>query len=232
MCSNLAGEDMWDNIKHKMAQWIPTHVSPRIVVFFYNVLSGLSIIRGSVRKTHRSENEAVLKAEESPLKNGFIDNQHEWKNVRFGRSDMAFSGCEIMAVYNVLYALGKGEGSAFVGDLIEEFEKSGAAIGGLIGSSPTSVRRHLKKHGIRSHIVWKEDDLDEDTDMAIVTLYNNKQTLYSQIHTIAFIREEQGFTVHNARSRQRYYPSLKEAVNGVGTNPKMICAVEIDSKSL
>ena len=216
------------DIKQKIAQWIPTHVSPKLVVFVYGVLDRLIYIKKSVRKENRLVNDQVLNSDSSPYKQGYIENQSEWKNVKFGRSTMAFSGCEIMAVYNVLYALDRGKGTKLIGELIEEFEKSGAALKGMIGSSPKSIRRHLLKHGIKSSIVWKEEDIDPDCTLAVATVYNDKKTLYSQIHTIAFTKDENGFRAHNARSRQKYYPTLREAINGVGSDPKMICAIQID----
>lgn len=219
------------DIKQRIAQWIPTHVSPKLVVWVYGVLDRLIYIKRSVRKENRSVNDRVLNSESSPYKQGYIENQSEWKDIRFGRSTMAFSGCEIMAVYNVLYALDKGRGTKLIGELIEEFEKSGAALKGVIGSSPKSIRRHLLKRGIDCSIVWKEEDIDPDCKLAIATVYNDKKSLYSQIHTITFTKDENGFRAHNARSRQKYYPTLREAINGVGSDPKMICAIQID-KSL
>lgn len=219
------------DIKQRIAQWIPTHVSPKLVVWVYGVLDRLIFIKRSVRKENRSVNDRVLNSESSPYKQGYIENQSEWKDIRFGRSTMAFSGCEIMAVYNVLYALDKGRGTKLIGELIEEFEKSGAALKGVIGSSPKSIRRHLLKRGIDCSIVWKEEDIDPDCKLAIATVYNDKKSLYSQIHTITFTKDENGFRAHNARSRQKYYPTLREAINGVGSDPKMICAIQID-KSL
>ena len=219
------------DIKQRIAQWIPTHVSPKLVVWVYGVLDRLIYIKRSVRKENRSVNDRVLNSESSPYKQGYIENQSEWKDIRFGRSTMAFSGCEIMAVYNVLYALDKGRGAKLIGELIEEFEKSGAALKGVIGSSPKSIRRHLLKRGIDCSIVWKEEDIDPDCKLAIATVYNDKKSLYSQIHTITFTKDENGFRAHNARSRQKYYPTLREAINGVGSDPKMICAIQID-KSL
>ena len=191
------------DIKQRIAQWIPTHVSPKLVVWVYGVLDRLIYIKRSVRKENRSVNDLVLNSESSPYKQGYIENQSEWKDIRFGRSTMAFSGCEIM----------------------------GAALKGVIGSSPKSIRRHLLKRGIDCSIVWKEEDIDPDCKLAIATVYNDKKSLYSQIHTITFTKDENGFRAHNARSRQKYYPTLREAINGVGSDPKMICAIQID-KSL
>ena len=218
---------MSDDFKHKMAQWIPSHVSPQVLVGIYTILDKTSFIKGSVRKYHRSANTERLKGDDSPLGNGYIENQHAWNGVLFGKVDMAYSGCEIMAVYNILHAMGKETGPELVGDLIEGFEKSGAALKGRIGSSPRAIRAHLKRRGIDTRFIWKEDDIDESVDKAIVTYYNNQKSLYHQIHTVAFIREEAGFVPHNARSRQRYYPTLKDAIHGVGSDPKVICIIEI-----
>ena len=216
------------DIKQKIARWIPSHVSPRLVVFVYGVLDRLIYIKKSIRRENRINNEKVLNSDSSPYKSGYIENQSEWKDVKFGRSTMAFSGCEIMAVYNVLYDLKKESRTGLIGDLIEEFERSGASLKGVIGSSPLAIRRHLLKHGVKCRIVWKEENIDPDCELAIATVYNDRKTLYSQIHTITFTKDENGFRPHNARSRSKYYPTLREAINGVGSDPKMICAILID----
>ena len=159
---------MSDDFKHKMAKWVPSHVSPQVLVGIYTILDKTSFIKASVRKDHKSANIAKLKSEGSPLRDGYIENQSAWKGVAFGKVDMAYSGCEIMAVYNILHALGKETGPELIGELIETFEKSGAALKGRIGSSPRAIRAHLKKMGINTRLIWKEDDIDESVDKAIV----------------------------------------------------------------
>ena len=71
------------DIKQRIAQWIPTHVSPKLVVWVYGVLDRLIYIKRSVRKENRSVNDLVLNSESSPYKQGYIENQSEWKDIRF-----------------------------------------------------------------------------------------------------------------------------------------------------
>lgn len=212
----------------KLADWIPQHVSGKIIVAVYAILDFFNIIRKSKRDEHMESNIRQLSMDGSPLNDGYIENQYAWKNIAFGNTNMAASGCEIMAVYNVLKARNMGSGPQLAGELIAAFEKRGAALKGVIGSSPLSIRAFLKKKGIQTRLIWRDDKINEDVQMAIVTLYNDKSSLLYQIHTIAFIRdEEKGFVPHNARHSEPGYASLKEAVKAVGSNPKTICILEI-----
>ena len=54
------------DIKQRIAQWIPTHVSPKLVVWVYGVLDRLIYIKRSVRKENRSVNDRVLNSDSSP----------------------------------------------------------------------------------------------------------------------------------------------------------------------
>ena len=218
---------MWETFKKKAATWIPLHVSPRLIVAVYWLLDIFSFMGGGTRAEHKRLNLKRLSGDETPLADGYIDDQKKWKDIKFGKADMAFSGCEIMAVYNILLSMGKGAGAEFMSDLISEFERSGAALKGMIGSSPRSVIRHLKRHGISCRLIWSEDKISDNVNRAIVMMYNDRRNLYEQIHTVAFIRENDGFIPHNARSRERSYATLKDAIHGVGTDPKTICIIEV-----
>ena len=217
-----------NSIKHRLARWIPGHVSVKVIVAVYHLLDRFCFIGRKTRENHKTANLNVLRSEESPYKGEYIDNQYAWKNVEFGKTTMAVAGCEVMSVYNVMRALGMGEGPELICRLIENFEKSGASLMGKIGSSPLGIRRCLKKNGIKTRLLWKTDCLPKDCNMAIVTMYNDKSDLYRQIHTIAFIKdEEKGIVAHNTRTAKPGYPTMKEAVEAVGTNPGIICILEI-----
>lgn len=217
-----------NNIKHRLARWIPGHVSPKVVVAVYHLLDRFCFIGKKTRGAHKADNLKVLSSDESPLKGDYIDNQYAWKDVHFGKTTMAVAGCEVMSVYNVMKALGMGEGPELICRLIENFERSGASLKGKIGSSPFGIRRCLKRNGIKTRLVWKPDNLSTDCTMAIATLYNDKSDLYRQIHTIAFVKDEQkGIVAHNARTKEPGYPTMKEAVEAAGPNPGIICILEI-----
>lgn len=223
------GKKLDDNrIIKAIAQWIPAHVSGKVIIGIYRILDTFNIIRKSVREEHKRHNIEQLMSNDSPLKNKYIDNQREWKNIAFGKTSMSVSGCEIMAVYNILTALGIGTGPELLGELIANFEKKGAALRGAIGTSPLALRKYLGKKGVRTRLLWKNEDIDDRVQMAIATVYNDKSSLFHQIHTIAFIKDEQnGFVPYNARHNKPGYATLKEALEGVGTDPKTICILEI-----
>lgn len=228
------------SLKKKLAQWVPKYVSTKLIVAVYGLLNFLCLIGRKKREQNFRHNLSLLEVSNSPLKEGYIENQNQWGNIRFGKTTMAFAGCEIMAVYNALMAMRKDNtidssdcellrdfgGCESICRLISDFEKDGAALQGWIGSSPYSIKRYLKKHGIRTRFVWKMDKLS-DAKVAIATVYNDAEDLYSQIHTIAFSKEEDGYMSHNALICKRGCQTLKEAVKSVSNNPKMICAIEI-----
>ncbi len=219
---------MNNRIVKAIAEWIPTHVSGKVIIGIYHFFDTFNVIRKKVREEHKRHNIEQLMSKESPLGNKYIDNQHEWKNIAFGKTTMSVSGCEIMAVYNILLALGMGNGPELLGELIANFEKKGAALRGAIGTSPLAIRKYLGRKGVKTKLLWKNDDIDDSVQMAIATVYNDKSSLYHQIHTIAFIKdEEHGFVPYNARHNKPGYATLREAIEGVGTDPKTICILEI-----
>lgn len=218
-----------NSIIHRLARWIPEHVPTRIVVAAYHILNGICFVNKKTRIGHHEDNLRYLQTEETPLGKGYIENQYAWKNVKFGKTTMAVAGCEIMAVYNVMKALGLGEGPEFICSLIESFEHSGAALNGTIGSSPLEIKRYLCRNGIKCRLLFDENKLSKDCTMAVATVYNDRSDLYRQIHTVAFIKDkDKGIVAHNARTKQPGYPTMAEAIGAVGTNPKTICIIALE----
>ena len=58
-----------------IAQWIPAHVSGKVIIGIYRILDTFNIIRKSVREEHKRHNIEQLMSNDSPLKNKYIDNQ-------------------------------------------------------------------------------------------------------------------------------------------------------------
>lgn len=218
---------MLKNFSIRLARWIPGHVSVKFIVFVYRIMALFGFSRKSVRKSNYEHNIETLSADNSPLKEGFIENQPAWTAVRFGKTDMAFAGCEIMAVYNVLLALGKEGGAAVMAKLISYFERRGAALQGRIGTSPAALAKYLMSQGIRARVVWKEEELDSSAKATIVTMYNNYHDLYDQIHTVAYNHDGADIVSHNSWSDSKRYGNIRDAVRGSGEYVKMICAIEI-----
>lgn len=218
---------MLKSFSKRLARWIPNHISAKFVVAVYRILDVLCIGRGSVRKKHETYNCQVLNSEVSPLKAGYVENQAKWSDVKYGKTDMAFAGCEVLAVYNALLAIGMTGGAGKMAELIRHFEGHGAALHGIIGTSPWAMYKYLKKQGVQAKVVWKEEELNNTAKATIVTMYNNCFDLYDQIHTVSYNHEAEGVVSHNASSDGKFFEDIYEAVRGAGENAKMICAIEI-----
>ena len=93
---------MWKNFKKKIAAWIPEHVPGRVIVALYYLLDLFNYSGKKIRKNNFEHNHRILGAFNTPLMDGYIQNQWAWEDVRFGKTTMAFAGCEIMAVYNII----------------------------------------------------------------------------------------------------------------------------------
>lgn len=211
---------------HKLARWVPSHVSGRVIVAVYWILNIFNYISGARRRVHREHNCEYL---EGILGDTYIDNQKAWSDIRFGSVNMAYAGCEIIAAYNILYERGLGSGPEYMAQLISDFEKDGAVLGGRIGTSPCAIRRQLKRRGISSRMLWNVSQISNDAKQYIVTFINNRQDLYDQIHTVAAFRREEGYVIYNAW-KPVVADTLDKAINMAAKEPVVVCILEIDNE--
>ena len=175
------------------------------------ILSLFTLVK--ISKKRRKENQAANKkvleaasAEENGFfsPNHFIENQNEWENVRFGRSTMRYSGCEIMAVYNALLDLGNEMTAQSMTELISEFERKGAAIRGKWGCTPKSIYKYLVRQGYQVTMTTSASPdtinaIGENSRSIIITAYNDRNDIRSMIHTISITKDNLGnYTLHNA----------------------------------
>ena len=119
--------------------------------------------------------------------------------MNYGTKTIKFSGCGIIATYNLIYFLTKDENVNFP-KMIEAFEKEGIIIDGLFGTSPLSVEKYLKSNGyntISSYNKEEYDNIGENYDAFIMTIYNNKFNIFEGMHFIAITKENGYFHIHN-----------------------------------
>jgi len=136
----------------------------------------------------------------------YIENQSKWEDVKFGkgRSNMEYSGCEIIATYNALVALGE---KPSMPDLIEYYENGGMALDGQFGSSPDAICKYFKKTGRDATMITDFSSPDKIKFIAdnyttfIATVYNNANDNTSMIHTVSITKTGSGddmrFVAHN-----------------------------------
>ena len=115
-------------MKYKIIRGIiPRWISNKIVLGALELMRRLTNhIPVTVREQNRRENSERLLESTVFHPGHYIENQAQWGNIRFGNgkhSCMAYSGCEIIAVYNALLALGEKTDVAGMAELISSYEK-------------------------------------------------------------------------------------------------------------
>ena len=212
----------------------------RILLFVMKVLSVIGRVPlAKVNRNFRKNREAILPR----IPNGFIEDQRNWKPVRFGFWNMAFSGCEIFAVYNAMYALEGRFGPEALAEDIRYFERHGAMLHGGFGLSPYAIEAYFRKEG---YVVWTTNRSDGTKIRAmeapgeafILTAYNHKRNLFGQIHTVCITKDPKGgFLMHNNYVKNshgkyiaKHFDTLEAAANGLTSDSTMVYLIGINKQ--
>ena len=147
---------------------------------------------------------------------GFIENQNEFSDMYYGSASVRFSGCEVIAVYNVMRALTGKEPS--LPKLIAAFEKNGMIFYGSLGTDPGEMKYFLKKQGF--HVEEYTNDADfsrlfktsscegergsdtlqgavPENEAFVLTFYNDRKDILQGLHTAAVTSDGRGLYLHN-----------------------------------
>jgi hypothetical protein len=237
------------NISHKkiIYSFIPQHIPNRIVLHFLDALwkfSHIFMSRKKIECNYRHNHAELTKANVYFADGSYIENQPQWRNVAFGsgkKSDMAYSGCEIIAVYNALLALKANVSKNTMPELISYFERKGSVLLGAFGTSPRALYRYFSEN----HYDVVIDDtaetgminaIGEKYDVFLAVFYNDKYNIKNMIHTVCITKSRQGkYTAHNAYTRDKMgnftntaeHDTLSQMTDSLGSNPKVICIIGI-----
>ena len=250
MMENVAYSD--DNILDTKAL-IPQEISNGTFLSIYDALTKLSDIPESVIKQNAIDNAKLLSGTNTPLSaTDYIENQSQWGNVKFGegnKTNIAGSGCGIIATYNALNALGETTTSQTMVDLISYYEHDGAVMGGAWGVSPEAIENYFIGQGYDVTSTSEKGMLTinmigEQYDTVIVTAYNDAYDITQQVHTVSITKETDGtYSVHNVNEydsgQNKYvcrdnngvgYSTLMDAINSISlTEPSSINVIGISN---
>lgn len=216
--------------------FVQNNVENRDVIRIYDLFCRFTPVPGKYIARNFTYNLSMEKDAKLPdlPTTGYLEMQALWEDVHFGKSNIAYAGCEIMAVYNALRALGEKTDYPVFCHLISEFEKKGATLRGEFGVSPGAIYRFLGKQGYETLFYTGESEeellsLQEKYPIYIATVYNSKTDITEQIHTVCICKDENQFVVHNAsHAYGRTYSSLPEAINNItGMSPKPMSIIGI-----
>ena len=190
---------------------------------------GTNSLSSELIDQHYEKNSAKLSSDSialNPKLNNtgkYIENQAQWGGISYGmgreeeaygdESNMSYSGCEIIATYNALVALGETPDMA---SLIKGYEKHGMTLNGHAGTSPTAIMDYFAINGFDTKMLidFSNDSAIEDLakyDTIIATVYNDENDITNMIHTVSITKEvvdgHTEFIIHNSYNRN---PSEKD----------------------
>ena len=223
---------------------IPELVPNRLVLAIFTIIAFFSgHINKEIRKKHFEENASILDKDNNGLLKDreYVENQHLWGRVKFGshkKSNMAYSGCEIIATYNAILSIGL---SAVMPEIISVFEKSGSALHGGFGIAPSFPARFFKKKGctvkrLTTRNRQRIDSFGKEHETFLLTFYWDKKDITKQLHTVNISKIDGKYLVHNAYHKAENgrfgamgpYNTLAEAINAIGENVTPMVIYGID----
>ena len=231
--------------------FIQKYVNNRVVLFFYDLLGKATnwITQNQIRENENKNFKALADDKYVYIeREQYIENQQELEDIRFGtgkRSNMQYSGCGIIAVYNALVYLQQTTGVKCLVSLISEFETNGAVMNGNFGISPYAIANCFVRQGfcvkmLTSKDRQKTDEFGERNKVIIATVYNDKNDITQKLHTVCITREHktpENYVIHNAycydkekkvyTSKNRNYTTLSDAIADIRGNSAHICIIGI-----
>lgn len=230
--------------------FIPQHISNTQLLKVLDICAYFKISEKKVRANHRENAEVFAKAFSSGrgfyTRGKYIENQPQWKQVKFGRYTMDYSGCEIIAACNAILSLGERMTEQEIMDFISIYEKKGAVLFGGWGVAPGAIFHFFEERGYEPAMTCSTDPgeinrMGEAYRTVIITVYNDGKDITKQIHTMNVSKDGRNrFVLHNSYRRDRDgsytmgipHASLYEAIKGLhGGSAVPICIIGINPGS-
>ena len=218
-----------------------TWTNEQVLLFFELTEMNIS---SKATEANAAHNEQYLT--NSVLGNGYIENQAYWGDIHYGKSNIAYSGCEIIATYNAIYDLTGSGGSDEMVKMISYFEQNGSSLYGGFGTSPKAVQEYLETQGYTTEMTCKTDSesieaIQDGYDTYIVTAYNDENKLSSEVHTVSITEDNGKYIIHNDyyynSSKNKYdskgsYDSLEDAIDAINKDSQMISLIGVNAPIL
>lgn len=196
------------------------------------------------------EHEDLLRNNLDLVPGKYIEDQntHTWDNVLLGNSDakMRATACEEIATYNALITAGiKADINDFI-SITRAAEENGTVWGGTLGETPSSIEDYLSNYKFMdgkgnvkpafnietttSNNPTIINNMGKSGKNFIASVYNDKTTIWGQIHTVNITKVGDKYYVHNGKMDgevSKGYENLYDAIidiqgNGMGKPLKVI----------
>lgn len=199
--SNLINGNTREEIFKSICKTIPGAVNNDAIL---KAFEAMRLAQKALKKDftkNKSINDNAIKNHEATIKKnkGFVEDQNKYTDMPYGESTMQYSGCEIFATFNAIYALKKAYPISLP-TMIGEYEKDGMVMSGKFGTSPQAICDFFKRHGFTAAITTKEADFDtygKNYTTWILTMYNDKDDISKEVHTVNISKEGNDLYAHN-----------------------------------
>lgn len=229
------------SIKAFFDSFIPKRISNRVVVNFVRTARVLGkpskkSIADSLNTNFlniSNHEAAIVKA------GGYIEDQENYTDMKYGNKTMQWSGCGVMATYNALVNLKSKKYPAFVSlipELIRYYEMHGIVFKGALGTSPLAIAKFFKEKGFDVTVCLKEKDFDkvgETSDTLILAQYNDRDNINKGVHFIQISKDNGKFRPHNVNcdgSIEEERDSVTEVIKNINKGKaKGFCLIGISA---
>lgn len=216
-----AMKDLKTTLTKKICAFIPCNVSNTAVIAAFEIMRKLQRLRKTDYASHWKDNLNVAQAHAAALKNsnGYIEDQIRWTDTLYGSSTIQYSGCEIIATYNAFRSV--TDHPLSFPAMIREYEQDGMVLSGKFGTSPKAIRDYLERNGFLTEFSTDEKDFDDmgrRCDSLILTMYNDRNDISRQVHTINISKKDREFTAHNVYGNGKVlgpFDSVSDTIAGI-----------------
>lgn len=225
---DVAGGKVDENTRNdmfkKICGIIPNQVDNKLVVNAFEVMRKQQQVLKKDFSAHLKANEESFKnhLKNITASNGYVEDQNNYKDMAYGESTMAYSGCEIFATFNAMYNITK-KNAVSLSTMISEYEKDGMVLSGKFGTAPKAIADFLTKQGFKTQFTTEEADFDDygkNNDSLILTMYNDKDDISKEVHTVNISKDGGKFTAHNVYCNGKVvgpYNSVSEVISNINS---------------
>lgn len=170
--------------------------------------------------------------------NGYIEDQHNYGDLKSGVETLSYNGCGIIATYNALNYL-TGDENLSLPEIIDYFEKNnGLLLYGLFGVAPQAIEEYMNGLGFQTMSSPNKEEylaIQEACDVYILTKFNDINDITKAMHHACINKKPNGkFQIHNNGGYNGYlkeYDSISDILSKIDSgNAKDIVLIGIKNK--
>ena len=155
----MGNEEKEKNEVSFIQSFIPQNISNETAISVFDALRKIKTVnkdnfKDNLVKNYKSYEKHIKSIEQN---NGYIEDQHLYKDMFYGIKTIDYNGCGVISVFNAMKDLtGKNEMNLPL--IIDYFEEDGITLSGIFGTAPTAIEDFFINQGFKTISSKKEED--------------------------------------------------------------------------